>query len=132
MQTKPGTHDNSAAFAQAFFIGNLLFVGPFYLALWILFLLRYEKTSAVGRSHIKQALIASSVSTGIFIVINLGILLNNGYASLSALLALEVYFMLIVPAFLLVGILAFVRAIKGQIFNVPFLARARSDQTKRT
>ena len=131
MHSKPGLNDNTAAFAQAFYIANLLFVGPFYLALWTLFLLRYDSASRVGRCHLKQALIASSVSTGIFMVINLGIILKDGYASVSALLALEVYFMLIVPAFLLLGILAFVHAIKNQIFYFPFIGRTLSNHTER-
>jgi len=116
-------HDHSAAFAEAFYIANLLFVGPFYLALWILYLLRYDKTSDIARHHMKQALIASSITTSLFMVINLTILLTSGYASLPALLSLEIYFMLIVPAFLLIGILAFVRAIRNEGFNYPLIGR---------
>jgi len=116
-------HDHTAAFAQAFFIGNLLFVGVFYLALWTLYLLRYDSASEITQRHIKQALIGSSISTTIFICINIFIMLTTGYASVTALFSLEFYFMLLLPMFLVVGILAFSRAIKGIDFTFPLIGR---------
>jgi len=116
-------HDHTAAYAQAFFIGNLLFVGAFYLALWTLYFLRYKKSSAITQRHIKQALIGSSISTTIFITINIFIMLTTGYASVTALFSLEFYFMLLLPLFLVVGILAFTRAVKGIDFNYPLISR---------
>ena len=119
-QTKT-SNDHTAAFAEAFYIGNLLFVGVFYLALWILYLLRYEKSSAITQRHLKQTLIGSSISTAIFISINIFILLTSGYASVTALFSLEFYYMLLLPLFLVVGILAFSKAIKGIDFNYPLI-----------
>ena len=116
-------NDHTAAYAEAFYIGNLLFVGVFYLALWLLYLLRYKKSSAITHNHLKQALIASSISTTIFLTINIFILLTSGYASITALFSLEFYFMLLVPLFLLVGILAFSKAIKGMDFSYPLIGR---------
>jgi len=121
--TQQKNHDHTAAYAEAFFIGNLLFVGAFYLALWILYIFRYEKSCAITQRHIKQALIASSISTAIFIAINIFIILTTGYASVTALFSLEFYFMLLLPMFLVVGILAFTRAIKGIDFNYPLISR---------
>jgi len=115
--------DNTAAFSEAFFIGNLLFVGIFYIALWVLYFLRYKSTSAVGKKHLGQALIASSLSTIIFLSINVFILLTDGYHSLSALFGLELYYMLIVPLFLAAGIMAFTRAIRGEEFSYPFIGQ---------
>jgi len=117
------TTDNTAAFAEAFFIGNLLFVGVFYLALWLLYFLRYRCTSVVAKNHLGQTLIASSLSTIIFLSINVYILLTDGYASLTALFLLEVYFMLIVPLFLAAGIMGFTKAIKGLDFNFPLIGQ---------
>ena len=116
-------NDHTAAFAEAFFIGNLLFVGVFYLALWLLYFLRYEKASAITRNHLKQALVASSISTTIFIIINIFIMLTSGYASVGALFSLEFYFMLLLPLFLVVGILGFAKAIKGLDFSYPLIGR---------
>jgi uncharacterized Tic20 family protein len=115
--------DHTAAFAEAFFIGNLLFVGVFYIALWLLYLFRYDKSSAITQHHLKQALIGSSISTAIFISINIFIMLTAGYASVTALFSLELYFMLVLPMFLVVGIIAFSRAIKGINFNYPVISR---------
>lgn len=120
---KPSPDDNTAAFAEAFFIANLLFVGVFYLALWGLYFLRYERTSALGRQHLSQTLLASSVSTIIFLAINILILLTHGYASLTALFSLEFYYMLIVPLFLTAGIVAFTKAIKGLAFRYPLIGQ---------
>ncbi len=115
--------DHTAAFAEAFFIGNLLFVGVFYMALWVLYLRRYKKASPVTRHHLKQTLIGASISTSIFIAINIFIILTTGYASVTALFSLEFYFMLLLPLFLIVGIIGFTRAIKGLDFSYPLIGR---------
>ena len=121
--TTPISDDNTAAFAEAFFIANLLFVGVFYLALWLLYFMRYKQTSAIGKQHLSQTLLASSLSTIIFLAINVLILLTNGYASLTALFSLELYYMLIVPLFLTVGIIAFTKAVKGLTFSYPLIGQ---------
>ena len=123
--TKP--HDHTAAFAEAFFIGNLLFVGAFYLALWLLYFLRYKQSSAITKKHLRQALIGSSISTTIFIAINVFIILTSGYASVTALFSLEFYFMLLLPLFLVVGIIGFSKAIKGLDFSYPLIGRMLKD-----
>jgi uncharacterized Tic20 family protein len=116
-------NDHTAAYAAAFFIANLLFVGVFFLALLVLFFLRYKKASPITQSHLKQALFASSFTTFIFIDINILIWFTGGYATLTSLLALEGYFMLIVPLFLIIGILAFVKAVTGKNFKYPLIGR---------
>ena len=123
MSLKYKPKDHTAAYAEAFFIANLLFVGVFYLALWILFLVRYKKTTPLAQNHLKQALVASSFTTFIFIDINLIILLTSGYASVTALVLLETYFMLFLPLFLIIGILAFAKAVTGRNFRYPLIAR---------
>ena len=116
-------NDHTAAYAEAFFIGNLLFVGVFYLALWTLYLVRYENACTITQSHLKQTLIASSISTTIFIVINIFIILTSGYTSVTALFSLEFYFMILLPLFLVVGIMGFTKAIKGIDFTYPVIGR---------
>jgi hypothetical protein len=120
---KTTNNDSIAAIAEAFFIANLLFVGVFYLALWALYFIHYKKSSAVTRSHLIQTLAVSSITTALFITINITILLTTGYASAAGLLSLEVYFMLLLPAFLLGGIMGFTRAIKGTTFSFPLIGR---------
>jgi uncharacterized Tic20 family protein len=125
LATKPSDH--TAAYAEAFFIGNLLFVGVFYLALWTLYLLRYKKASLITRNHLQQTLVASSISTTVFIIINSYIMLTSGYASVTALFSLELYFMLFLPLFLVAGIMGFARAIKGRDFTYPVIGRLMKD-----
>jgi len=121
MNTTPKEH--SAALAEALFIANLLFIGGGYIGLWILYFTRYHKVGAISQSHIRQALVAASISTAIVLIINIVIVLTSGYASLPALLSAEVYLMLVVPVFLVVGIIAFSRAIKGEYFRFPVIGR---------
>ena len=121
MTDKQPANDHTAAYAEAFFIGNLLFVGVFYLALWVLYFRRYKQSSAITQHHLKQALLGSSISTAIFIAINIFIILTSGYASVTALFSLEFYFMLLLPLFLIVGILGFTKAIKGIDFSYPLI-----------
>ncbi len=116
-------HDHTAAWAEAFYIGNLLFVGIFYIALWLLYFLRYSKTSDIGRHHLKQALLGSSITTTLFIIINVIIILTSGYASLTGLLLLELYYMILLPVFLVIGIIAFSKAIKDVDYNYPLIGR---------
>ncbi|MDF1589331.1 MAG: hypothetical protein P1P93_09305 [Gammaproteobacteria bacterium] len=115
--------DHTAAFAEAFFIANLLFVGIFYVALWGLYFLRYQQATTITKQHLSQALIASSISTSLFAMINAFIMLTDGYASLTALFCLEFYFMLIVPVFLVAGIIGFTKAIKGISVSYPLIGR---------
>lgn len=114
---------HTAAFAEAFFIGNLLFVGVFYIALWGLFLYRFNQSTEIEKHHIKQALAASSISSCIFLGINLTIILGSGYASLPALLSLEFYFMILVPLFLAAGVPGFIKAIKYENYTYPLFGR---------
>ena len=115
--------DHSAAFAEAFFMANLLFVGIFYIALWVLYKKKYLTADSVTQSHLKQALMAASISTLIFALINVIIVLTDGYASLTGLIGLEVYYMLIVPVFLLAGIFAFTKAVNHLDFSYPLISR---------
>lgn len=69
----------------------------------------------------------SSISTAIFIAINIFIISTSGYASVTALFSLEFYFMLLLPLFLLVGIIGFSRAIKGLDFSYPLIGRMFKD-----
>ena len=115
--------DHTAAIAQGFLMAGLLFVGVFYIALWWLYKRHYATASPITQHHLKQALIASSLSTGIFVLINLVIMLTDGYASLIGLIGLEVYFMFVVPVFLILGIIAFAKAVNHKDFNFPLIHR---------
>jgi uncharacterized Tic20 family protein len=123
MSLKFKTTDHTAAFAEAFFIANLLFIGIFYIALWWLYLRNYKNTSEVGKNHLKQTLLVASITTGIALLMNIGIVLTTGYASLAGLFMAELYLMLVVPIFLIMGILGFTKAAKDEKFTFPLIGR---------
>ena len=113
--------DHTGTIAEAFFIANLLFIGIFYLFLWGLYFMSYKQASAVGKNHLKQTLLASTITTSIAIGLALFVWLTTGFASATALIAAEVYLMLIVPLFLILGILGFTRAVNEKDFKFPII-----------
>ena len=123
--------DYTGAFAEAFFIANLLFIGVFYSFLWILYLVKYKDASQVSKNHIKQTLVASSITTLIVVILNIAILMTAGYASLPALIAAEVYLMFIVPLFLVLGILGFTRAVNEKDFKFPLIGKLFGIKTQK-
>ena len=113
--------DHTGAFADAFFIANLLFVGIFWIFLWVLYFTSYEKASQASKNHLKQALLASSITTLIVIIMNIYILMTTGYASVTALLSAEIYLMLVLPIFLVIGVFAFTKAVNDNDFRFPII-----------
>ncbi len=104
-------------------MANLLFIGIFYIALWVLYRRNYKDASEVGKHHLKQTLLAASISTGIAILMNIGIIFTTGYASLAGLFMAEFYLMLVVPVFLVMGIFGFTKAAKDEKFTFPVIGR---------
>ncbi|MEE9321578.1 MAG: hypothetical protein V3U76_14115 [Granulosicoccus sp.] len=121
--------DHIAAIAEALFIANLLFIGVVYIALWVLYLVKYKTASAVSKSHLKQTLIASTISTLIVLVLNIIIVLTSGYASATALIMAEMYLMLVVPVFLVIGIFGFTKAVNEQFYKYPLIGRLAGVET---
>lgn len=115
--------DHTAAIAEALFLANLLFIGIVYIALCVFYIVKYKNTTPVGQSHLKQTLIASTISTLIVIVMNIFVLLTSGYASATGLIMAEVYLMLVVPAFMIVGIFGFTKAVNEQFYKFPLIGR---------
>ena len=115
--------DHTGTVAEAFFIANLLFVGIFYLFLWGLYFMSYKHASQVGKNHLKQTLLASSISTLIVIGLNLFVYFTAGYASATALISAEVYLMLIVPLFLVLGVIGFTKAVNEKEFKFPIIGQ---------
>ena len=113
--------DHTGTVAEALFIANLLFVGIFYVILWGLYFLSYKDASQVSKNHLKQTLAASSLTTLIVIILNIFIASTSGYASATALISAEVYLMLVVPLFMVVGILGFTKAVNEKDFKFPII-----------
>lgn len=121
MQEDKKVADHTGTIAVAFYIANLLFVGIFYVFLWGLYFLAYKKASDVSKNHLKQALFAASLSTAIVILLNIFVVFTAGYASATALIVAEVYLMVVVPVFMLFGILAFTKAVNEKDYKFPII-----------
>ncbi|MCF6190983.1 MAG: hypothetical protein L3J51_10925 [Cocleimonas sp.] len=115
------THDYTGAVAMAFFMANLLFIGIFYLILWAFYFFAYKNASQVSKNHIQQALWASTLTTTIAVVLAGIALMTTGFASVQALIMAEVYLMVVVPLFMLLGILGFTKAINEKNFKFPII-----------
>ncbi len=112
-----------AIVAQACMLANLLFAGIVYGGLWYLYLRHYAQAGPLVQQHIKQAVWVASISTGLFIVLNGIILLQGGYHTITALMLLEIYYMLIVPLFFIPGLMALVKAIQGRGYRYPLIGK---------
>ena len=124
----PEQTDHTAEIAVALFMANILFIifgGIFYLALWVLVIRRYNKSSTIVQNHLKQALIAASVTSIIFIAINIFILSTGGYVPLSrsSIIVLEMYGLLILPSFMGLGVYALFKAFKKEDVRYPVIGR---------
>ncbi len=117
------TADYLGAVAAALFMANLLFIGIFYLILWGFYLIAYKNASQVSKNHIKQALVTATISTLIALALNILVITTTGYASATALIIAETYLMLIVPLFMIVGILAFIKAVNEKDFQYPIIGK---------
>lgn len=115
--------DSIGAIAEALFMINLLLTGLFYVALWILYFLKYKDASQVSKNHLKQALIASSISLLIFIAMFLYAALSSGFNSATTLIMGEIYLMLVIPLFLILGILGFTKAINHKNYAYPIIGK---------
>ncbi len=115
--------DYMGAVAATLFMANLLFIGIFYLILWGFYFIAYKNASRVSKNHIKQALVAATISTLIALTLNLFIVMTTGYASATALIVAEIYLMLIVPLFMIVGILAFIKAVNERDYPYPVIGK---------
>ena len=117
------SHDYTGAVAEAFFMANLLFIGVFYLILWAFYFLSYNNASQISKDHIKQALWASTITTSIALALATLAYMTTGFASVQALIMAEVYLMVVVPLFMLLGILGFSKAINEKHFRFPILGK---------
>lgn len=115
--------DHTGTVAEALFLANLLFIGIFYIILWGLFFLSYKSATQVSKNHLKQTLTASTLSTLIVVALNIFIVSTAGYASATALISAEVYLMLVVPLFMIVGILGFTKAVNEKDFMFPIIGK---------
>lgn len=109
--------------AQVLFMLNLLFPLLPLLALALLALWHPQRQLPLARNHLRQGLAGAMASSLLFIAANLAIITQGGYRSMTALVAFELYYLLVVPLFLVPGLLGILRAMAGTEFRFPLLGR---------
>ena len=113
-----------AILSEGLYLLNLLFPLLPLLGLgWLYSLYRHHETRMV-RIHVRQTFYSAIISTGMFLAANLLILTLGGYFSLHALIIFEVYYIFIVPLFLLPGLVGLTKALSGQVYKFPLIGRA--------
>lgn len=128
------SNDPSAQISIALMMANLLFVVFFsipYIVLWLFYLWRRPRASSLTRSHMQQALLAATITTLIYFAITLWFDISvinlatggHGEIPMNSIIALEVYFIVVVPLFMGLGIVALNRAIRGETFRYPLIGR---------
>ncbi len=112
-----------AVISEGLYLLNLLFpLLPMIGLAWLRYRHRNSEFDLV-RNHLPQAFIGACISSGIFVVANLLILALGGYASIASLITFEVYFIAVVPLFLIPGLMALIKAMSGHHYGYPLIGR---------
>jgi uncharacterized Tic20 family protein len=112
-----------AVISEGLYLFNLLFpVIPLLGLGWIYSRHRGHEIGLV-RNHLGQAFFGATIATTIFLAGNALILLLGGYHSISALIIFEVYFIIVVPLFLIPGLLGLIKAMASQHYRYPLIGR---------
>ena len=109
--------------SESLYLLNLLFP---LIPLGFLLVMRQRRLAdagVLGRSHLVQATTVAYISSALFILANVIILLFGGYKSVTALVTFEVYFIAVVPLFVIPGLLALLRAMNEQPASYPLIGR---------
>jgi uncharacterized Tic20 family protein len=112
-----------AVTAQGLYLLNLLFPLIPLVFLLAIYFRRVADAGALGRNHLRQALPAALVSSVLFVLANGVVLAYGGYRSVVALITFEVYFIAVVPLFVIPGLMGLLRAMNEQEFRFPILGR---------
>ncbi len=112
-----------AVVSEGLYLLNLLFpLLPLLGLIWLRY--RHRKhMAALVRNHLPQACRAACIATAVFIAANLLILLLGGYRSIHALIVFEVYFIIVVPLFLIPGLFGLIKAMAAQTYRYPLIGR---------
>ncbi|MES9963770.1 MAG: hypothetical protein ABW116_09520 [Candidatus Sedimenticola sp. 20ELBAFRAG] len=112
-----------AVIAQALYLLNLLFPILPMLGLAGVYISRRRTAAVLAMNHLGQALAGALISTTLFILANLIIVIQGGYRSVTALIVFEVYFVVVVPIMLIPGLMALIKAMAGEPFRYPLIGR---------
>ncbi len=115
-----------AVTAEMLFLLNLfLFFLPVVILaiLGVLYFRQRNNKSRLARNHLIQAFVAAGITTVLFLLTNLLIVLNGGYQSVALLIASEVYLVAVVMPFSIVGIFGLLKAMAQQEYRYPLIGK---------
>ena len=117
------TAKSKAITAHALMLLNLLFPVVFFLGLSVLWFRNKKNEEKITRIAVNQAFWAAFLSTLIFLIANGLIIFFAQYKSTFALITFEVYFVFIIPLFLIPGLLGLVKSNADIIYYYPVIGR---------
>lgn len=112
-----------AVISEGLYLLNLLFPLLPLLGLGWLYSRHRKHETALVRIHLRQAFFAALLSSCVFLAANLLVLVLGGYFSLHALIIFEVYYIFVVPLFLIPGLIGLIKAISAQVYKFPLIGR---------
>ncbi len=115
----------TAIIGEVLYLLNLLMPILPLLFLIALNLKHRTTTNAYLRDHLKQPLVAAIISTNLFLLGCLFIIMTGGYKSISfeLILVLEVYTLAVVMPFLVPGLIGIIKAISGDRYRYPLIGK---------
>lgn len=115
----------TAIIGEGLYLLNLLLPILPLLFLILLNLKHRTATSAFLRDHLKQPMVGAIISSSLFLLGCLYIIMTGGYKSMSFefILVLEVYTLAVVMPFLVPGLIGIVKAISGDRYRYPLIGK---------
>lgn len=110
-----------AVWAEALYLANLLALpGPAFVALlWLR--RRHSQGPALARNHLAQTFTASLWAAGLLVALNAAILAVGGLTSMTAWLAVILYFTFFHSTLVLFGMFGLASALAGKTFVFPLI-----------
>ncbi|MFC3195919.1 hypothetical protein ACFODZ_16815 [Marinicella sediminis] len=102
---------------------NLLFPVLIWMLLLVYWLRHRHSDDHKTYVAINQSFIAGSLSTTLFVFAHLLIITVAQYKSTFALITFELYFIVVVPVFLIPGLMGLIKSNAGQVYYAPLLGR---------
>ena len=113
-----------AMIAEGLFLLNLFLLPVVsFMILALLYWRHRNHESRLARNHLKQAFAAAGISTALFLLSNLLIVLYGGYHSVALLVAVEVYLVIVVTPFSIIGIFGLLKAMAQQEYCYPLIGK---------
>ena len=120
---EPSTFKTTAIISEGVFLLNLLLPVIPYIGLLFLYLRHRSSSSKFLWAHTVQPVVAASISTLLFLAGNLFVILSSGYKSIQALIIFEIYYIAVVPPFLVLGLFGLIKAMSDDIYIYPVIGR---------